>query len=331
MKSMNKTCILHIGAPKTGSTALEKFLANNAQILSKNGWKYPTINIRGFGHHDLAYLVSSGYPDWATPQTKTLDELQQDLAEAVKDKEKIILSSEIFYLQPNPEGVAEILSRLGCQTHNVKIVVYVRRQDDIHISWYNQAIKAQGYTGSIKDSIKETHATWDYLHQLTQWSDVFGKENILVRPYQAEDMISDDICVDFASLVGFPVNKLDFPQEHSNTRINKDILEYQRLINGLPLSAEEKRRFHKQLMDLTQYSSELELFDDTPLLSIMEREEILNEYENSNRKVAQTFLNRDELFNNELPSIEEQSVSESGLTVEKLVCIFSWIMARKDA
>lgn len=329
---MDRTCILHIGAPKTGSTALEKFLADNAQVLSKSGWEYPTVNIRGFGHHDLAYLVSSGYPDWATPQTKTLDELQQDLAVAVKDNEKIILSSEIFYLQPNPEGVAEVLSKLGYLTNNVKVVVYVRRQDDIHISWYNQAIKAQGYTGNIKNSIKETHAKWDYSYHLTLWSDVFGKENILVRPYQAEDMISSDICLDFASLVGLPVNNLFFPQKSSNTRINNDILEYQRIINGLPLSAEEKRSFHKQLMELTIHSSKLDLFDDSPLLSTIEREQILNEYENSNRQVAQIFLNRDELFNNDLLSVEgRKEGSQTGLTLEKLIWIISWIMARKDA
>ena len=106
--SSKKTCYLHIGAPKTGSTALQSFLFENRQRLADHGWVYPEVSLRGFGHHDLAFLISGGYPEWAIPQERSLDELTDDLIRLAAENPKLVMSSENFYLFPNPEKVADI-------------------------------------------------------------------------------------------------------------------------------------------------------------------------------------------------------------------------------
>ena len=68
-------CFLHIGAPKTGTTLLQRVLFENKERLRNYGIDYPDISLRGYGHHDLAFLIAGGYPDWATPQPRTLAEL----------------------------------------------------------------------------------------------------------------------------------------------------------------------------------------------------------------------------------------------------------------
>ena len=37
------TLLIHIGMPKTGTTALQSFLFNNNSLLKKYGWCYPVL------------------------------------------------------------------------------------------------------------------------------------------------------------------------------------------------------------------------------------------------------------------------------------------------
>lgn len=329
MKSKNKSCLLHIGAPKTGSTALQKFLTTNRDVLMRLSWEYPDVSLRGFGHHDLAFLVGEGYPEWALPQERTFDELLSDLISSVAERSRIIISSENFYLFPNPKGVAKMLRKANFSRETVKVVVYVRRQDDALVSWYNQVVKAQGYIGSITECIADNRNLWDYATCLEAWSDVFGRDNLIVRPYQIKDLVEGDIRHDFLWIAGLPPEVFNWSEEPINTRINRDLLEFQRLVNQLPLSPPEKRRFHKELIALTSATVMMGLFDDSPLLTSTQRQEILSSYANSNANVAKSYLGREQLFDESVSAELLQQEKGKGLSIEKLIYIFSWILARR--
>lgn len=153
-------CFVHIGAPKTGTTYLQQFLHDNRAALRRQGLLYPEVSLRGYGHHDLAFLLAGGYPDWATPQPRMLDDLAAELDAATQGHAgPLLLSSEDFYLFPAPERLREMLADVGVlASHRPVIVVYVRRQDDAHVSWYNQTIKAQGHTHSLDECIEASSA-----------------------------------------------------------------------------------------------------------------------------------------------------------------------------
>lgn len=324
----SKICLLHIGAPKTGSTALQKFLSSNRKFLTNAGWEYPDVSLRGFGHHDLAFLLGGGYPPWALPQDRPLEDLLNDLINSVADAYRIIISSENFFLFPNASGTAELFEKAGFPLEFVKVVVYIRRQDDAIISWYNQIVKALGYIGTIDDCISESRDLWDYEIQLDHWERVFGHENLIVRVYQKEELWQGDICHDFLQLMQLPSNDFQWPQESTNTRINRDVLEFQRLINRLPLSPPEKRRFHKEMIELTSATSGMDLFNDSPILDVFQRKEILSSYTNSNTRVARMFLGRDQLFDETMPPESPYQEKFYKLDVEKITYILGWILAR---
>lgn len=330
MKGNDKICILHIGAPKTGSTALQKFLACNRNALTRLDWEYPDVSLRGFGHHDLAFLVGEGYPEWALPQERTYDELLRDLTSSVAERPRIIMSSENFYLFPNPQGVSRMLGQAKFPHETVKVVVYVRRQDDALVSWYNQVVKAQGYTGTIDDCIAENRELWDYASRLEAWSEVFGRDNLIVRPYQTKDLVEGDIRRDFLRLAGLSPEGFDWSEESINTRISRDVLEFQRLVNQLPLSPIEKRRFHKELIALTSATAMTGLFDDSPLLTTTQRREIVSAYADSNARVAKSYLGRERLFDESVSAEPVRPGKRKGLSVEKLIYILSWILARRS-
>ncbi len=326
-----RRCYVHIGAPKTGTTFIQKVLFENRVALESRGMLYPDANLRGFGHHDLAYLLGGGYPDYATPQSRSLDEIADDLKRAVADfGGSLIIDSENFYLCPAPAALADLLERTGCTNdRDVTIIVYVRRQDDAHESWYNQTVKAQGSTHDVAASLEASRELWDYRTQLAAWSQAFGRDAIVVRPYEAQAFTGGSIIEDFFSLIGVSSEGLTVTPERVNSGINRDVLEFQRIVNALPMTIQEKRRFHRSLIELTAKTAGSGLFDERPVLDATARRAIMDAYAESNRAVAQTYLNRDQLFSATSNQDEALSGTPSGLTTEKLALIFGWIMSRE--
>ncbi len=324
-------CHLHIGAPKTGSTALQRFLTANLAALEDRGYLYPPATLRGYGHHDLAFFLSGGYPPWATPRERELGTIERELSEelsatsASNSERRIVLSSENFYLLCAPEKLAAMLTRMGLPPDAVNVVVYVRRQDEAHISWYNQAVKAQGYAGEILPFIESHRPLWDYAGHLDRWAKAFDPARITVRPYQDSDIPDLDIRLDFLRLLQLSPGDFLLEDEKPNSGLNADLTEFQRTINRLPLSVQEKRRFHREMIALSAATAGSGLFDESSPLSNEERQALLDAYREGNARVASTYLGRAQLFDESLPP---PSRREPPLSQEKLVYILGWILAR---
>ena len=323
-------CTLHIGAPKTGSTALQEFLSNNAAALQEQGYVYPRSGLRANGHHDIAFLSGGGYPEWATPQSRGLEDLTTDLRnEIANTPHHVILSSENFYLLRQPAEVGKLLTSLF-PGGAVKVVVYLRRQDEAHLSWYNQAVKAQGFTGTIEDSIRDNDTLWNYAENLAHWTDVFGEENLIIRIYQNNELIDGDIRRDFCRLLQVTEAPLRFQSGRSNTALNRSLLEFQRTRNALPLPMQEKRRFHKQLTALSEVSAGQGMFDESMPLCEARRRELLAHYAPGNRQLAKRFFARDVLFDESMPAAHAGDGAPAALSAEALACIEHWLSVERN-
>ncbi|MCG5238990.1 hypothetical protein ACIU1J_31600 [Azospirillum doebereinerae] len=322
--------IVHIGAPKTGSTAIQRFLFENREPLLACGVRYPDVSLRGYGHHDLAFLLGGGYPVWATPQDRTLAELGAALRDAVRagGTDTVLLSSENFYLYPEPATLRGLLRSAGMEADDrVSIVCYLRRQDEAHVSWYNQTVKAQGNSAGFEASVRRDHGLWDYAERLKPWQAEFGTSALILRDYTA--LASGDVRGDFLTAIGLPHAPFALPPVRPNERINRDILDFQRLLNRLPLKVAQKRRYHKHLIALTAATAGDTVFDDTPFLSASQRAALVDSYAQGNASVARIFLDREDLFapvsveDNEAPS------ARRGLTPAKLAFIVRWLIAHR--
>jgi hypothetical protein len=327
----SRRCIIHIGAPKTGTTLLQKLFFDNRLRLLERGILYPDVSLRGYGHHDLAFLLAGGYPEWATPQPRPLIELTAELrASAQAHTGDLLISSENFFLFPAPHALRRLLDETGAlEGRRPLIVVYLRRQDAAHESWYNQSIKAQGETHQFDACVERYHELWDYRLQLDAWIAVFGRESIVVRPYEDGQFLNGSLIDDFLATIGVDGSAFAIPAERINSGINKDVLEFQRIVNGLPVTIEEKRKFHRQLIELTTHTAGTGLFDESAEIDGAKRRAILAGYASGNASVAREFLDRDGLFAEEP---EDVPVANSpGLTLEKLTAIIGWLMLRTGA
>ena len=143
---------LHIGAPKTGSTAIQRWLFEHRADLAAAGLLYPEVCLRGYGHHDLAFLIGGGYPEWASPQPLGLGVLQDQLRQAgALGLPQMLLSSEDFFLYQDPDRLRAFIEGALGRVGRFTVHAYLRRQQEVLPSWYNQLVKAQGYAGSFED------------------------------------------------------------------------------------------------------------------------------------------------------------------------------------
>jgi hypothetical protein len=302
----------------------------NQAALARAGVLYPQVSLRGFGHHDLAFLLAGGYPDWATPQDRSLHDLGKDLAGAVESHAgSVLLSSEDFYLFPEPGRLMNFLESTGALTGRAaRIVVYLRRQDEAHESWYNQRVKAQGETEGIEACVSQSYELWDYQRRLAPWAAVFGEDALIVRRYVSPAEHWHSLIDDMMQVLAIE-NFVAAPHEASvNSGENRDILEFQRVLNRLPLSVQEKRRFHKELIMLSGRAKGLGLFDERPLLNLAAREELMQRYALSNAAVAERWFGGAPLFP-EPPAKASatEAVAETGLTPAKMLYILGWLLA----
>lgn len=328
--SRGTRCFLHIGAPKTGTTLLQQLCWENRKPLLDAGILYPASGARRGGHHDYAFLMDGGYPEWATPQPRDLAALEADLAEELRRFDgDILLSSEDFYMYPHPGKLLGTLERTGVlKRRNPRIIVYLRRQDDAHESWYNQTIKALGYHHTLSESLQTFHDLWDYDANLQRWSAVFGEDALIVRLYGDREFTGGTLVNDFLSVIGVPVAGFKIPAERINTGLNYDLLEMQRCINRLPLTVQEKRRFHKSMIELSLRAKGTGLFDESPALDRSGAAAIMASYADGNRRVAERYLGRADLFSEPPDFPERDTAPRTGVTPEKIMYLLGWILSR---
>lgn len=206
---MAETIYLHIGANKTGSSAIQHYLNSNRALLIGNGILYPVSGCMGDAHYKLSNLLGfvQGESKAVDFQSKSLIGLYDSIRKEIDvcDLDKIVFSSEYFVL---PESI-EVVRKFFVD-FNIKIIVYVRRHDKWWPSSYNQAVRTvvnppwgRGFRSYLNyyRKIKSCSSRGDYRLLLDRWAEVFGKENIIVRPYEFQQN-KPNIISDFLRAIG---------------------------------------------------------------------------------------------------------------------------------
>ena len=160
---MNNTLLLHIGTIKTGSTSLQKFLYTNAKKLEAYGWKYPYINHAleelGIEFDNISFKNGSVFnASWKVRVDELESADKQDWSEMwdienrfeIDSKREawfrtweiinnhlcdsnVIISEELISWR-NTVSFLEAAKR---QYDNIKVIIYLRRQDRFFESAWN--------------------------------------------------------------------------------------------------------------------------------------------------------------------------------------------------
>ena len=225
---MKKTLYLHIGGHKTGTSAIQYFLCLNRNNLLNNGYLYPYTG-KSNAHHFFPHGIQNKTSLYANPKEKitiVMNEIKSTC------QCNIIISSEDFELL-NKEEISA-LKNLISRKFFVKIIFYARRQDSSIESRYNQRVKApkirlkKTFYGFFRD---DPFPRLDYYSLLSNWKEIFGKENIIVRCYEKEQL-SNGLFFDFLSAIGLELDdNYIIPKEKINQSLPWDLIEIIRLCN----------------------------------------------------------------------------------------------------
>tara|TARA_R110001599_G_scaffold145321_1_gene327627 strand:- start:82094 stop:83197 length:1104 start_codon:yes stop_codon:yes gene_type:complete len=205
------TVYLHIGAPKTATSTLQSMLAGNFEQLLRQGVLYPQLLRHGDAHHTLVADLIQAYQGHTMADLwygdRTRGEAWQNLQREIEQYpgiEKIILSSELFFGQTRrlEDMLADIQGRLSA--HELKVVVYLRRQDQLYSSFFNQDVKGARQWAHNAYQFYQTHQIFqhDYSELLGIWSDGVGRENMVIRPYETAQWVGGNIIDDFCAATG---------------------------------------------------------------------------------------------------------------------------------
>ena len=323
---MRKRLFIHIGSHKTGTGAIQKFLFRNREALREKGFLYPDP-----GHKASHHAMASEFRPLKRrrnkgEELKTLSYIQEI---RTHNLDTSILSSEGLVLRgTDVKKLRDIIPG----DLDVKIVIYLRRQDERLESGYNQIVKGpRRYPKKFLDSgsIPNQKYILDYYKILTPWRDEFGLENIIVRVYEKEQF-PRGIIVDFCGVIGLePDHTLRISDERINPSLDWDIIEIIRLCNE---KYKGDMKFHNWLVMNLKRIKRKETKGKQHLLSPQQRRDLIEEYAESNAKVAREYLGREDgrLFYAPLPKPDEPWQPYSGLTVERCIPILTQMLYNLD-
>ncbi len=291
-----KQIYIHIGPHKTGTTTIQNSLIINRDSLLRNGYFVPRAGslMDQTGHHNLAWelLGSKKFKGSFGTWKSLLKEI------AKNDPKKIILSAEAFSRFESDEILR--LKKL-LQGFEIFVIFYARRQDKKIQSHWSEGIKSPTTlkkNEAFLEWIEENNYQYrnsDYYELYQRWNSIFGK-NVLVRVLEKEQL-RGTLFQDFIlTMGGENPQQYETPTDKNVSPGIKTLLIMQAhksllkgKINGRTMTAlfTEIRNFG----DLKEWNKERwnlatrEIYD-----------RIMSHYEESNRKLAVEYFNREHLF-----------------------------------
>ena len=216
---------LHIGGHKTGSTSIQNFLRKNAEKLLefydvKTAFK-GEINLKLFIDNKLGkYLIK---------------QINLQRLSSSNNKKAIISKENLFWLNDINE-ILKLSKPLYKQSKIVKIICYIRRQDQLAISHkqtgtrFKHASDAYGHEPyALPENISNLIKSYmDYNSKINMWADVFGEKNMIIHPFEKEQLVENDVVLDFLNILSFNKNYFTFgPRRYQSlTRENQLFLHH---------------------------------------------------------------------------------------------------------
>ncbi|WP_299407302.1 hypothetical protein [uncultured Roseobacter sp.] len=247
--------ILHIGTPKTGTTAIQHAMSINEEVLAQENIAFIKTGRHRAAHNDLANAITRHGADH-----KFQDAFAAEFAKAAVGGGKILLSSEIFSLIP-PSKFRRSLPPLDAVP--MKIVVYLRRQDQYAEAFYKQRLKNGRITIPFDEFLESRvcQRITNYQKLLNGWSETYPQAQITPRIYDRAGFVNQDIVADFAAILGLRATDLDSAQVEHNVSPSRDVIDILLALAPHFEAAELRKIFRTaKALDLNGFSGQGDLF-----------------------------------------------------------------------
>lgn len=285
---MKKEIFIHIGDAKTGTSSIQNYLSYNRLELKKKGILYSKTGLlseKGIANHKLAFCVNSNQTHYHAEAQNLYADLDKEINETKCNK--IIVSSEGFCSLRTLDEIR--ILKIFLDKYKPKIIVYLRRPDLWIESWYMQIVKQKPFISKTFEEYLKNHQE-PSLRTIINYSKVFGKKNILARPFETDKMFNNNLIDDFFNLIG--CEKIGKSVEDINRSPDVYVTELLRTLNAT-IHMDEVNRIKLNTV-IVKY---LKLSNTKKYFSLNIRKYFLKKYHDDILKIDEIFGNNMDFFN----------------------------------
>ena len=197
---------MHIGTGRAGSTSIQFFLRDNRERLSELGILYPQSP--GQARHTQLGLFAKpkaeleAAPEWSRQRrddpASFRKAFKRRLLSEIEDSglSRVLLSDEILF--GSSEQALRRLSRFTERiSESLRLVAYLRRQDDHMVSRYQQGVKI-GWVARLRDWAQEDMSSlYDYRARIRMHQRLLAPADFVIRPFERERFVNGSLFEDF--------------------------------------------------------------------------------------------------------------------------------------
>ena len=279
--------IVHLGAGKCGSSAIQQYLSQRSiPGLRKNGILAPSRTMEASGDFD-------GQQVWYFQSLLPIDESRivefRDRLFRLRDQAQlagchtIILSGENLI---HPVGFHKLF--VGTEDHfDLRLLLYIRRQDDFVIAAWQQWYLKKGWTiAQYLSGYARTIGDWAKF--LSHWENAFGPARITVRRYGTQYLVDGDVIADFFLATGLNKSGCTELSALINPRINEAIGRMGNRVADVFRDTDDNRFYESFAFAIGEKA--FQTSTTSALLSHVQRLELLKMYDAGNEMLKQRYF-----------------------------------------
>lgn len=335
--------ILHIGTEKTGTTTIQAFLDLNRDKLANQGIAY----LRSPGPRNnrklATYSMGNGFIDSHIRQLGIVSDAKRNQWKAEFKQEfdleiqnldpkisTVLISSEQFHSRlKKPDEVKNLFNILKPHFEDIKVLVYLRRQDQVAVSLYSTKCRVGSTSSEIFDEqISAKNPYYNYYELVEKWTNVFGEDNIIIRIFEREEFIQRDLLQDFSHTIGLEKTEHFSIPKYLNQKLSAQVQSFMVLfndyfpqfINNISVNFNNQLRHHL-IRELNK-----KYRDDELMPTRNQALEFYKKFHKSNIKLANKYLSSDQLFSDDFSMYPDRvEIDQKDFTEEIVRDIFDSI------
>ncbi len=297
-----KSLVFHIGIPKTGSAAIQVFLARNRAALLHQGIDYLNIGEFNMG---VAGKISSGngafvarclLPVGARAKIAPGEAHLTEALQAIKASEAHtgLISSEMF-VDADQMLVADFLDTLRKLGICPRAFYFIRAQDQFLMSSYVQMVKRHQFTGdpneyALRAMKNIAHIRYDSYYR--SMCNLFGADNVIIRTFEGAQSTRDGVLHAILQALSINCAGLTFDTPEVNTGIAGPELALMLALNKF----KPRMQFSDMVVQNAQLRGASRSGTIHSLLTAEAVSRIRTFFNEENRRLATSYFHREELF-----------------------------------
>lgn len=335
MENFQKTkrLVLHIGTEKTGTTSIQNGLAVNRECLRENGIIFPRS--LGWVNHTLlaaaclddgvfdnikAHNIAQGKCNEKALHDRLRDSLDKELNSG-EPWHTLIVSTELIHSRlTRPSEIERLWKFLSPFVDEVKLVMFLRRQDEQAVSRYSSVLRAGhcGFDDVFEDlgshfyfklppgrNVNDFEQYYDYQRLIERFYGYVKPADIIVRSYH-DHRSGNGVVQEFLEIAG--IN--DCELESCNTNLNRPISAKGQFIMGA-VNGVAKPWHRSGLRNVSykklQTSIEIDNPGESRQVARKDAQRFFERFAESNEWVrSQFFSERESLFHSDFSNYPEE-------------------------